>query len=226
MSAPHISLRNVGVTRDGHAILRDLTLDLTEHRIGVIGRNGSGKSSFARLLNGLLAPDTGTIRVGELDNARHFRRHVGFVFQNPDNQIVYPQVREDIEFGLKNLGLNKAALADRVDAVLDRFGLTHLSDRLTHQLSGGEKQLVALAGVLVMQPQVIVFDEPTTLLDHWNKRAFMAAVAALEQPVVMVSHDLDLLADFDRVIWIDDGQTAGDGPPGDVIPRYVSDVPC
>lgn len=212
--------------RGGHAILRDLTLNIAEKRVGIIGRNGSGKSSFVRLLNGLVTPDTGTIQIGDLDNPRHFRRQVGFVFQNPDNQIVYPQTREDIEFGLKNMGLERAEIARRVDQVMQRFGLTGLADRMTHELSGGEKQLVALAGVMVMEPRLIVFDEPTTLLDHWNKAMFMQTVALLDQPIVMVSHDLELLSDFDRVIWFEDGAIAGDGPPDEIIAKYLSASTC
>lgn len=212
--------------RGGHAILRDLTLNIAEKRVGIIGRNGSGKSSFVRLLNGLVTPDTGTIQIGDLDNPRHFRRQVGFVFQNPDNQIVYPQTREDIEFGLKNMGLERAEIARRVDLVMQRFGLTGLADRMTHELSGGEKQLVALAGVMVMEPRLIVFDEPTTLLDHWNKAMFMQTVALLDQPIVMVSHDLELLSDFDRVIWLEDGAIAGDGPPDEIIAKYLSASTC
>ena len=212
--------------RGGHAILRDLTLNIAEKRVGIIGRNGSGKSSFVRLLNGLVTPDTGTIQIGDLDNPRHFRRQVGFVFQNPDNQIVYPQTREDIEFGLKNMGLERVEIARRVDLVMQRFGLTGLADRMTHELSGGEKQLVALAGVMVMEPRLIVFDEPTTLLDHWNKAMFMQTVALLDQPIVMVSHDLELLSDFDRVIWFEDGAIAGDGPPDEIIAKYLSASTC
>ena len=104
--------------------------------------------------------------------------------------------------------------------------LAHLRDRFTHQLSGGEKQMVALAGVLVMRPTMIVLDEPTTLLDLWNKRKFMAAIDALDEPVVVVSHDLDLLRHFDRVLHIEDGSIAGDGRPGPVLARYVAGSQC
>lgn len=226
VTGAYAKLSDVEVMRDGRTILQDLNLTLAESRIGIIGRNGSGKSSFVRLLNGLLTPDAGSIQVHDLDNPRHFRRHVGFVFQNPDNQIVYPQTREDIEFGLKNMGLDRAEITQRVDIVLQRFGLVDLADRMTHQLSGGEKQLVALAGVVVMEPRLIVFDEPTTLLDHWNKAMFMQTVAKLEQPVVMVSHDLDLLSGFDRVIWFEQGRVIGDGAPGDIMPKYLSASQC
>lgn len=214
-----ISLADVRVEKAGRPILCDVTVDLTEQRIGVIGRNGSGKSTFARLLNGLEKPTGGTVRA-DVDKTSDLRRHVGFVFQNPDNQIVYPIVSEDLEFGLKNLKLPKDERARRIAAVLDRFGIAHLAERFTHELSGGEKQLVALAGVLVMEPRMIVFDEPTTLLDLWNARRVKAAIDALDQQVVLVTHDLDLLADFDRVILIENGAIAADGTPDAVISRY------
>lgn len=221
-----IRFRDVSVKKGGQTILSGIDLTLSQRRIGVIGRNGSGKSTFARLLNGLETPTDGAVTLDGQTGGKALRRHVGFVFQNPDNQIVYPIVHEDLEFGLKNLGLGKDEMRARIDAVLNRFQLRHLRNRLTHQLSGGEKQMIALAGVLVMRPRLIVLDEPTTLLDLWNKRRFMAAIRDLEQHVVLVSHDLDLLDGFDRVLHIDDGQVVADGPPDAVIADYVAGAIC
>ncbi|MAY62935.1 MAG: cobalt ABC transporter ATP-binding protein [Rhizobiales bacterium] len=215
-----IILDNVSVEKAARRVLRGVSLELGERRIGVIGRNGSGKSTFARLLNGLEKPSSGSVRLAGGEGPNTLRRAVGFVFQNPDNQIVYPIVSEDLEFGLKNLKLPKDERRTRIDAALERFGISHLADRFTHELSGGEKQLVAMAGVLVMQPEMIVFDEPTTLLDLWNARTVKAAIDALDQHVVLVTHDLDLLADFDRVILIEAGAVAADGDPQTVIARY------
>ena len=158
--------------------------------------------------------------------AKVLRRHVGFVFQNPDNQIVYPIVAEDLAFGLKNLKLSEAETHQRIGEVLRRFELEHLRDRFTHQLSGGEKQMIALVSVLVMQPNMIVLDEPTTLLDLWNKRKFMAALDALEQSIVVVSHDLELLEGVDRVLHFEDGTLVEDGNPGTVIANYVARSQC
>ncbi len=221
-----IRLRDVHVEKDGVPILRGIGLDLTQHRIGIIGRNGSGKSTLARLLNGIETPTRGTVELDGVCDRKALRRAVGFVFQNPDNQIVYPIVEEDLAFGLKNLGLPKAEIAARIDAVLERFALTPLRTCLTHQLSGGEKQMIALAGVLVMDPRMIVLDEPTTLLDLWNKRAFMAAIDALAHRVVVVSHDLDLLRGFDRVVHVEDGAIVGDGSAGAVIDDYIARSQC
>lgn len=204
-------------------MLADLDLTLCERRIGIIGANGSGKSSFARLLNGLVLPTTGDVTVDGLDTkarGKDVRRRVGFVFQNPDNQIVYPTVGEDLAFGLGRRGLDKAAITERVQATLGRFGLTGFEDRLAHELSGGERQMVALAGVMVTEPAWLVMDEPTTLLDLRNTRRVMDAVAALEQPVVFVTHDLDLLAGFDRVLVFEAGRLAADAAPREAIAAY------
>lgn len=205
-------------------MLSDLTLAIGERRIGVIGANGSGKSTFVRLLNGLILPSEGSVTVGGIDtrtDAKAVRRKVGFVFQNPDSQIVYPTVGEDIAFGLKHRGLGKPEIAARTAAALARHGLDGFEDRLIHELSGGERQLVALAGVMVMQPEVLVLDEPTTLLDLRNTRRIMAAVEASESQVVMVTHDLGLLADFDRVLVFDAGRLQADALPDAAIAAYL-----
>jgi biotin transport system ATP-binding protein len=206
-------------------VLRDVTLRLDERRIAVIGANGSGKSTFARLLNGLLVPDRGRVLVDGLDtraDGRAIRRRVGFVFQDPDAQIVYPTVAEDLAFGLHNRKLAKAEIARRVDEVLVRYRLDALRDSPAHLLSGGEKQLLAVCAVLVTEPHYVVFDEPTTLLDLRNKRAIISVISGLEQPVVVVSHDLDLLADFDRVLVFDDGRVVADGPPREAVGSYLA----
>lgn len=221
-----IAFTDVSVEKNGVAILGGITVHLKERRVGIIGRNGSGKSTFARLFNGIEKPTSGRVALDAPHEREALRRHVGFVFQNPDNQIVYPIVSEDLAFGLKNLKLSARETQARIEAVLERFDLTHLRDRFTHQLSGGEKQMIALAGVLVMRPRMIVLDEPTTLLDLWNKRKFMAAIDALDEHVVLVSHDLDLLADFDRVLHIEDGTIVADGDPATVVAGYVASARC
>ncbi|MEN3236164.1 ATP-binding cassette domain-containing protein [Methylobacterium ajmalii] len=220
-----IEIRQVGHAFGERTVLRDLTLDLPERRIAVVGANGSGKSTFARLLNGLLVPNSGTVRVDGLDTRRDgkaVRRKVGFVFQNPDNQIVLPVVAEDLAFGLKNLGLPKDEIGRRVDEALDRYDLRPLRDNPAHLLSGGQKQLLAIAGVLAMAPEVIVFDEPTTLLDLRNKRRIAQAIDALPQRAIVVSHDLAFLEHFDRVLVFEDGRVAIDDRPAVALPAYVA----
>ncbi|ADP09984.1 Cobalt import ATP-binding protein CbiO [Erwinia sp. Ejp617] len=205
-------------------VLNNINLQLTEKRIGIVGSNGCGKSTFARLLNGLLLPKQGEVRVDGLNTRQHgkaVRRKVGFVFQNPDNQIVFPLVEEDLAFGMKNLGLSKATIRERTDAALARYDMQDLRQHPAHLLSGGQKQLLAISGVLVMEPQYIVFDEPTTLLDLRNKRRIAEAIAGLEQTAIVVSHDLDFLQDFDRVLVFEGGQVVADDIPAVALNAYI-----
>ena len=217
-------ISNVSHRFGDHRVLKDVDLSIGEHRIGIIGANGSGKSTFARLLNGLLVPDQGTVTVDGIDtreDVKAVRRRVGFVFQNPDNQIVFPIVEEDVAFGLKNLKLPKDEIARRVQAVLERYRLGHLRGRATHLLSGGEKQMLAISAVLVMEPRYVVLDEPMTLLDLRNKQLVVDKIREIEQPVVLVTHDLDHVRDFDRVIVFDEGGVVADGPPDAAIREYL-----
>jgi biotin transport system ATP-binding protein len=204
-------------------VLDGLDLRLTEHRVGVVGANGSGKSTFARLLNGLVVPITGSVLVDGLDTrtaVREVRRRVGFVFQDPDAQIVHPTVAEDAAYGLENQGVPAAERAERVAEVLERYGLAGHADHPAHLLSGGQKQLLAIAGVLVMRPARIVFDEPTTLLDLVNARRVARVIDELPQSAVVVTHDLDLLDGFDRVLVMDAGRVVEDGPAEQSVRAY------
>tara|TARA_A100001037_G_scaffold130913_2_gene118623 strand:+ start:2894 stop:3568 length:675 start_codon:yes stop_codon:yes gene_type:complete len=205
-------------------VLKDISLRIGERRVGVIGANGSGKSTFVRLLNGLLIPDEGTVTVDGIDtrtDVKAVRRKVGFVFQNPDNQIVFPVVEEDLEFGLKNLKLSKQEIASRIDSILGKYKLEHLRQCAAHLLSGGEKQMLAISAVLVMEPSYVVFDEPMTLLDLRNKKLVLDTIHAIEQPIILVTHDLEHLEEFERVIVFEDGQVVADGAPDDAIRYYT-----
>ncbi|AZB57974.1 ABC transporter ATP-binding protein (plasmid) [Cereibacter sphaeroides] len=205
-------------------VLRGIDLTLTERRVAVVGANGSGKSTFARLLNGLLVPQRGQVRIDGLETARNLktvRRKVGFVFQNPDTQIVLPTVEEDVAFGLKGLALSPSERAAAVGRILARYGLAELRERPAHRLSGGQKQLLALAGVLVTEPDCIVFDEPTTLLDLRNARRVAEAIRDLSQTAVVVTHDLSLVAGFDRALVFDRGRIVADDVPSRALADYV-----
>jgi len=220
-----IDLADVSHAYGDRPVLADVSVTLTERRVGVIGANGSGKSTFARLLNGLVLPSAGTVTVDGLDTrtqGREVRRRVGFVFQDPDAQIVHPTVEEDLAFGPHNQGLPAEETARRVDEVLVRYGLAGHRDHPAHLLSGGQKQLLAIAGVLVMHPQRIVFDEPTTLLDLANTRRVSRVIDELEQDVVVVTHHLDSLDGFDRVLVFEGGRLVADGSPGETVPWYVA----
>jgi biotin transport system ATP-binding protein len=204
-------------------VLRDVSVTLTEQRIGVVGANGSGKSTFARLLNGLVVPTSGRVEVDGLSTRTHgreVRKKVGFVFTDPDAQVVMPTVAEDVAFGLRRTGLSRREIADRVAAVLERFGLAEHADHPAHLLSGGQKQLLALAGVLVTEPATLVCDEPTTLLDLRNARLVMAMLDQLPQRVVLVTHHLDLLAGYDRVLVLHEGRVVADDAPDKAVAAY------
>lgn len=204
-------------------VLRGVSVALDGHRVGIVGPNGAGKSTLARLVNGLVLPTSGSVRVGGLDTRHELkavRRQVGFVFQNPENQIVFPIVREDLAFGLKHLEPDRAQREARIEAALAALGVAHLADRTSHTLSGGERQLVALAAVLVMRPGLVVFDEPTTQLDLRNRNRVRDAIAAMPQDAIVVSHDLALLEDFERVLVIQDGAIAADDEPATALRWY------
>jgi biotin transport system ATP-binding protein len=219
-----IELQSVHHRFGERSVLRGVSLTLTERRVAVVGSNGSGKSTFARLLNGLLVPTEGQVRVDGLDTRTHakaVRRQVGFVFQNPDHQIVMPTVEEDVAFGLKALRLGRAEVAAKVDAVLRRYGLEALREQSAHLLSGGEKQLLAVSSVLVMEPRYVVFDEPTTLLDLRNRRRLARIVEELPQTAIVVTHDLDWVRGFDRVLVFDEGRVVMDDVPAVALDFYA-----
>ncbi|MEM9447124.1 MAG: ATP-binding cassette domain-containing protein [Cyanobacteria bacterium P01_E01_bin.6] len=205
-------------------VLNAITLKLTERRIGIVGSNGSGKTTFARLLNGLIVPTKGHVMVDGLDtqqSVKAVRRTVGFVFQNPDNQIVFPTVEEDLAFGLRNLRRPAHDIQQRVDWALQQYGLDQHRHHPAHLLSGGQKQLLAIASVVVMDPAYIVFDEPTTLLDLRNRNHIRTVLEQLTQTIIVVSHDLELLNDFDRVLVFDQGSVVLDDVPSRAVPYYV-----
>ncbi|MFK4088181.1 energy-coupling factor ABC transporter ATP-binding protein [Kribbella sp. NPDC020789] len=207
----------------GPAVLDDVTVRLDERRIGIIGGNGSGKSTFVRMINGLVVPETGTVRVdgdSTAEQARRIRRKVGFCFTNPDSQIVMPTVAEDVAFGLRRLRLPKAEVQERVADVLGTYGLSSLADRAAHTLSGGQKQLLALASVVVTSPEVLVLDEPTTLLDLSNERRIRREIERLELQVILVTHHLHLLDGFDRVLVFDGGRLVCDDEPDQARAAY------
>ena len=214
-----------GAGAAARTVLSDGTVTLPERRVGVIGANGSGKSTFARLLNGLVLPTSGRVRVDGLDTrsqARAVRRLVGFCFTDPDAQIVMPTVAEDVAFGLRRRGVPKDEVAARVASVLAAYGLDGHADHPAHLLSGGQKQLLALASVLVTEPAVLVMDEPTTLLDLRNATRIAEVVAGLPQQVVLVTHHLDLLEGFDRVLVFDEGRLVCDDSPAAACAHYRS----
>ena len=218
---------HVSVAFDERNVLNDVSLELTEQRIGIVGANGGGKSTLIRLINGLGSPTAGTVTVDGLDvekNGKEVRRKVGFVFSDAENQIVMPTVEDDIAFSLRRVKMPKADKQQKVQDMLERFNLADHATQSPHFLSGGQKQLLALASVLILEPDVIIADEPTTLLDLRNRIKIKNVFAELPQQLIVVSHDLDFIADFDRVICIDNHNIVADGEPSEVIQTYTDRI--
>jgi biotin transport system ATP-binding protein len=218
----NIRFEGTGVSYGTRIALHPLTLDLEEARIGIIGLNGSGKTTFARLINGLTKPTTGRVIVNGRDtaNEKAVLADVGFIFQSPQNQIILPVVRDDIAFGLKSRGYTKAEIEAKVDDVLRRFNARHLADRRAHELSGGELQLAALCSVLATGPDILILDEPTNQLDLRNRRLVQALIDGLHENAIVVTHDLELIADYARVLVFHDGMLVADAPAREAVRRY------
>ena len=194
--------------------------------VAVLGHNGSGKSTLAKLMNALYLPTEGRVLVCGLDTAQdeevwHVRRHAGMVFQNPDNQMVANVVREDVAFGLENLGVPHEDMIPRIDAALAAVRMTERASFAPHMLSGGQKQRVAVAGVLAMQPEVMILDEATAMLDPAGRADVLATVRKLNREqgmtVIWITHFMEEAAVADRVVVLDKGKIALDGTPAEVF---------
>jgi len=212
-----------GAPDDVRTLLHPVTCRLVERRVAVIGANGSGKSTLARLVNGLTLPSAGAVRVDGLDTARDgraVRQRVGFVFSDPDAQLVMPTAVEDVALSLRRLPLAAAEREARAREILGRFGLADRAETPVHALSGGQKQLLAIAGVLATEPAVLVCDEPTTRLDLRWRTIVDDLLDGLDQQVLHVTHDLDAAARADRVLVVDEGAVVHDGDPAEGVVRY------
>jgi cobalt/nickel transport system ATP-binding protein len=205
---------------DGHQALFgvDLTIDRGE-RVALLGPNGAGKTTLVLHLNGILHGGAGTVRVGGLDvdprdrdTLQEIRRRVGIVFQDPDDQLFMPTVRDDVAFGPANLGLRGAELDARVATALDAVGMADFADRPPHHLSFGQRRRVAVATVLAMEPEVLVLDEPTSNLDPASRRELAEVLASLDVTILLVTHDLPYaLQVCERSVILSGGAIAADG---------------
>lgn len=208
--------------------------------VAVLGHNGSGKSTFAKHINGLLLPTEGTVWVGEMDtkDEEHIwdvRKTAGMVFQNPDNQIIGNIVEEDVGFGPENIGVETKEIWKRVDESLKAVGMTAYRKQSPNKLSGGQKQRVAIAGVMAMRPQCIILDEPTAMLDPNGRKEVLEAVHQLNRQenvtVVLITHYMEEVIDADRVVVMDDGHVVMEGTPKEIfsqvetLKKYRLDVP-
>lgn len=204
-------------------LLRDLDVSVSERRAVVVGLNGSGKSTFLRLFNGLVRPSAGTVTVHGTDVARDVRaarRRVGFVFTDPLSQLVMPTPVEDVELSLRGAGVPRGRRRGAALELLGRVGIAHRAEHSIYDLSGGERQLAAFAAVLAVEPEVLVLDEPTTLLDLRNRGRLMELLEGLPQQLLISTHDLGLAATAPRVLVLHGGELVADGPPGQVVSAY------
>lgn len=225
-----IHLDRVDVRLGEADVLREVSVELDARTTAVIGENGSGKSTFARLLGGLVPRTGGELSILGLDpatQAAELRRRIALVFSNPDAQIVMPTVAEDVAFSLRADRLRAAELDERVAAALDRFGLTSLADRSSHDLSGGQKQLLALCGAFVRRPRLVIADEPTAYLDARNARRVADHLFTdTGHRLILVTHDLALAERCESAVLFDSGRIATFGTPAEVIGRYQAALRC
>lgn len=220
-----IRLTGAGYAVAGKVILSGLSLHLTEARIGIIGRNGSGKSTLLRLMAGLIAPSSGRVTVDGIDPAKDRRAmlaRLGILFQNPDHQILFPTVAEELAFGLRQIGRSEAEAMAAVRALLAAEGRSHWEKAATHTLSQGQRHYLCLLSVLLMQPETILLDEPFAGLDLPTQARLTRRLAALPQRLVTITHDPVAVAACDRVIWIEGGQVLADGPAASVLADFTA----
>lgn len=226
-AAQAVELCDVSFAKDGRDILSGISLTLTEPRIGVVGRNGSGKTTLARLIAGLVEPTQGAVRVRGVDVTQdrvNAISAVGILFQNPDHQIIFPTVEEEIAFGLSQLGAERRAARDGAHQVLARFGKEHWAERSIHTLSQGQRHLVCLMSVLAMEPALIVLDEPFAGLDIPTTRALNRYLDGLDEQLLHITHDPATLARYDRVLWIDNGKVRLDGSAEFVLAAFRAEM--
>lgn len=203
-------------------VLNDLSFTIADgESVGLIGANGAGKSTIMKAMLGLL-PVQGEVLIDGIPVMKktlsQIRQKLGFVLQNSDNQMFMPTVYEDMRFAPKNYGLDEAEIEARIDEVLERLHLSELKYRYNHKISGGEKRMAAIATILVMNPEALIMDEPTTALDPINRRTVIRAINDLPQTKLIASHDLDMILDTcDRVILISRGAIVADGKTQDIL---------
>jgi biotin transport system ATP-binding protein len=200
---------------------------MTERRIGIVGRNGSGKTTLLRLIAGLIAPTAGTVRVDGLDptaDRKALLPRLGILFQNPDHQILFPTVIEEVAFGRRQMGETPAEATKRALAILEAHGRAHWARAATATLSQGQRHYLCLMAVLAMAPATILLDEPFAGLDLPTVHRLTRALTALPQRLVTISHDPRAVAACDRVIWLDAGRVRADGPPEAVLDDFIAEM--
>ena len=211
---------------DGPLAVNDVTFSVEEGEFtAILGRNGSGKSTLAKLLNGLYQPEEGKVLVMGMDTSdeQHIwdiRQTAGMVFQNPDNQLVATMVREDVAFGLENIGVATEEMPGRIESALRAVGMEAFMDRAPHLLSGGQKQRVAIAGILAMRPRIIIFDEATAMLDPAGRREVFETVERLNREgitILWITHFMEEAARCRKIHVMDEGRIVRSGTPAEIF---------
>lgn len=222
-----IDLQNVCLYIEGKLVLNQLSLQTQVKRLGIIGRNGSGKSTLSRALSGLIEISSGQLQVAGIDpykNRRAALQEIGILFQNPDHQIIFPTVLEEIVFGLRQQGQNKNGAAQNALQTLATFGKTHWQNVHTSALSQGQKHLVCLMAVVAMQPNLIILDEPFAGLDIPTKHQLQRYLDKFTGSLIHISHDPLDLQNYDQILWLEEGQVAAFGSPEAVLPAYLDEM--
>ncbi|MFN5997245.1 MAG: energy-coupling factor ABC transporter ATP-binding protein [Paracoccaceae bacterium] len=222
-----IEISAASVRLGGRPVLDGLDLHLTEARIGVLGRNGSGKTTLLRLIAGLIAADTGTVRVDGVDpftDRKAALAALGILFQNPDHQILFPTVEEELAFGLAQQGVTQAEALARAHEALRVEGRVHWAKAPVTSLSQGQRHYLCLMAVLMMGPRTILLDEPLAGLDLPTQARLSRRFAALPQRLITITHDPATVLGCDRVLWLEAGRVVADGPPEKVLPTFTAEM--
>jgi biotin transport system ATP-binding protein len=218
-----IELFKVTLKRNELLLFKGLSLTLSEPRIGVIGSNGAGKSSLLQLTNGLLQPTEGHIishGINTHKGPQALAHRIGYVFQNPDHQMIFPTVVEEFSFSLQQSGCSAAEARQKALDYLEQQHRSHWADRSVMSLSEGQKQWLCIHSILIMAPHTLILDEPYAALDLASRYALSALLQQLTQQIILITHELEPLAQFDRILWLESGQLIADGPPAEILPQY------
>ena len=222
-----IRLTHLSYAVAGKPLLRDLSLVLTGRRIGLIGRNGSGKTTLLRLIAGLVAPTSGSLRVGEFDpfaDRKSALAKIGILFQNPDHQILFPTVEEELAFGLTQMGTPHAKALIEAEALLVRQNRAHWAKASVATLSHGQKQWLCLQAILLMQPETLLLDEPFAALDLPTEIRLRRQLDVLPQRLITIVHRPDDVHNCDEVLWLEAGRMRAFGPTDEVLPAFTAEM--
>lgn len=220
LKTPPLQIKNLSFSYEEKLILKEININLlTGEKVGLIGANGAGKTTLFMLVCGILTPQSGEIYIFEQKvEVGNFYPEIGVIFQNPDEQLFCPSVRDDICFGLENLGLEKQEIESRLQEVVQLTNIGHLLDSVPYQLSGGEKCMVAIASVLAMRPRLLLYDEPSANLDLKSRRRLINFLKASPQTIWISSHDLELILEVcDRTLLLNQGKIVADGTPLEIF---------